>query len=154
MERIVQRCVGLDVHKASVTACVRVATTTSEGEEPHQETRKFSTTTGGLLELRDWLALQEERADHATLEAYLDQMGTLLLDRDLHTSEENSDVRRLARARTLVVLDALGPTRQERVLRFLGEVGPTATPQKRSRTPKRPSKSAESSPSFLPRGSP
>ncbi len=56
MERIVQRCVGLDVHKASVTACVRVATTTSEGEEPHQETRKFSTTTGGLLELRDWLA--------------------------------------------------------------------------------------------------
>ena len=56
MERIVQRCVGLDVHKASVTACVRVATATSEGEEPHQETRKFSTTTGGLLELRDWLA--------------------------------------------------------------------------------------------------
>ena len=30
-------------------------------------------------------------------------------------------MRRLARARTLVVLDALGPTRQERVLRFLSE---------------------------------
>jgi transposase len=56
LERIVERCVGLDVHKASVTACVRVAATTSEGEEPHQQTRKFSTTTGGLLELRDWLA--------------------------------------------------------------------------------------------------
>jgi uncharacterized protein YjbI with pentapeptide repeats len=55
------------------------------------------------------------------LEAYLDQMGTLLLDRDLRASEENSDVRRLARARTLVVLDALGPERQERVLRFLSE---------------------------------
>jgi hypothetical protein len=65
--------------------------------------------------------IQEERADHATLEAYLDQMGTLLLDRDLRASEENSDVRRLARARTLVVLDALGPERQERVLRFLSE---------------------------------
>jgi transposase len=55
LERIAQRCAGLDVHKASVTACVRLANT-SEGEEPHQQTRKFSTTTGGLLELRDWLA--------------------------------------------------------------------------------------------------
>ena len=56
MERIVKRCAGLDIHKASVTACVRVATISEGGEEPHQETRKFSTTTGGLLELRDWLA--------------------------------------------------------------------------------------------------
>jgi transposase len=56
LERIVKRCAGLDVHKASVTVCVRLATTASEGEEPHQQTRKFSTTTGGLLELRDWLA--------------------------------------------------------------------------------------------------
>ena len=32
--------------------------------------------------------IQEERADHATLEAYLDQMGTLLLNRDLRASEE------------------------------------------------------------------
>lgn len=56
LERIAKRCAGLDVHKASVTACVRVAATT-EGEEPHQEeTRKFATTTQGLLELRDWLA--------------------------------------------------------------------------------------------------
>ena len=66
-------------------------------------------------------AIQEERAEHATLQAYLDQMGTLLLDRNLRAADENSDVRRVARARTLVVLDALGPTRQERVLRFLHE---------------------------------
>jgi transposase len=59
LERIVKRCAGLDVHKASVTACVRVAAAASEGEEPHQETRKFATTTGGLLELRDWLASLE-----------------------------------------------------------------------------------------------
>ena len=65
--------------------------------------------------------IQDQRAEHATLQAYLDQMGTLLLDRDLRTSDENSDVRRLARARTLVVLDALGSARQERVLRFLSE---------------------------------
>jgi transposase len=55
LERIVKRCAGLDVHKASVTACVRIAAA-GEGEEPHQETRQFSTTTQGLLELRDWLA--------------------------------------------------------------------------------------------------
>ena len=58
LERIVERCAGLDVHKASVTACVRVAAI-SEGEEPHQHTRKFATTTQGLLELRDWLASLE-----------------------------------------------------------------------------------------------
>ena len=53
MKRIVERCAGLDVHKASITACVR---TPGEGGEPRQEIRKFSATTRGLLQLRDWLA--------------------------------------------------------------------------------------------------
>jgi transposase len=53
LKRIVERCAGLDVHKASITACVR---TGGEGGEPHQEIRKFSATTRGLLQLRDWLA--------------------------------------------------------------------------------------------------
>jgi uncharacterized protein YjbI with pentapeptide repeats len=66
-------------------------------------------------------AVQEQRAQQATLQAYLDQMGTLLLDRDLHGADEDSDVRRLARARTLVVLDALDPGRQNKVFRFLSE---------------------------------
>jgi hypothetical protein len=46
-------CLMLDVHKASITACVR---TPGEGGEPHQQIRKFSATTRGLLQLRDWLA--------------------------------------------------------------------------------------------------
>jgi transposase len=54
LERIVNRSAGLDVHKASLTACVRLSA--SEKEGPHQEIRKFSTTTQGLLQLRDWLA--------------------------------------------------------------------------------------------------
>ena len=54
MERIVNRSAGLDVHKASLTACVRVSA--SEKERPHQEIRKFSSTTQGLFQLRDWLA--------------------------------------------------------------------------------------------------
>jgi hypothetical protein len=65
--------------------------------------------------------LAEQRAQDETLQAYLDQMGSLLLERDLRESEEDSDVRRLARARTLVVLDVLGSARQNRVLRFLEE---------------------------------
>jgi transposase len=53
VERIVERCAGLDVHKSSVTACVRIA---EASEGLHQEIREFATTTRGLLLLRDWLA--------------------------------------------------------------------------------------------------
>jgi transposase len=52
MDRVVERCCGLDVHKASVTACARVAA----GGEGRREIREFATTTRGLLLLRDWLA--------------------------------------------------------------------------------------------------
>jgi hypothetical protein len=65
--------------------------------------------------------LTEQRAQDETLQAYLDQMSGLLLEKDLRQSQEDSDVRRLARARTLVVLDVLGSARQNRVLRFLEE---------------------------------
>jgi hypothetical protein len=43
---------ALDVHKARVTACVRVAG--ADGERI-SEVREFSTVVGGLLVLRDWL---------------------------------------------------------------------------------------------------
>jgi transposase len=52
LERIVERCAGLDVHKASIIACVR---TPGEAGGLHQEIREFSATTRGLLQLRDWL---------------------------------------------------------------------------------------------------
>jgi transposase len=53
MDRFVERCAGLDVHKDSVAATVRVP---GNGRERLQETRTFSTTTRGLLTLADWLA--------------------------------------------------------------------------------------------------
>jgi transposase len=53
MDRIVERCAGLDVHKDSVTACVRVL---GAPGRRHQETQTFGTTTRSLLALRDWLA--------------------------------------------------------------------------------------------------
>lgn len=67
--------------------------------------------------------IQDQRAQQSMLQAYLDQMGVLLLDRSLRAADESSDVSRFARARTLVVLDALDASRQERVLRFLNEAG-------------------------------
>jgi hypothetical protein len=53
MDRLVERCAGLDVHKDSVAATVRVP---GVGGERGQETRTFATTTRGLLALADWLA--------------------------------------------------------------------------------------------------
>jgi transposase len=55
LKRIVERCAGLDVHKASVTACVRVPGD-EVGEPRQEEIKEFATTTRGLLQLRDWLA--------------------------------------------------------------------------------------------------
>ncbi len=52
METIVERAGGLDVHKAQVTACVRVP---GRGRERAQEVAEFQTTVHGLLALRDWL---------------------------------------------------------------------------------------------------
>jgi transposase len=52
VETIVERPGALDVHKAHVTACVRVPA--KGGREQH--IAEFPTTVNGLLELRDWLA--------------------------------------------------------------------------------------------------
>src|SRR5262249_57465692 len=53
MDRIIERCAGRDVHKDSITACVRVPGVHGQRQ---QETRTFGTTTRSLLALRDWLA--------------------------------------------------------------------------------------------------
>ena len=51
MDRIVERPGALDVHKASVTACVRVW----QGRKLEERMAEFATTVHGLLALRDWL---------------------------------------------------------------------------------------------------
>src|SRR5215218_5242752 len=51
--------------------------------------------------------LADQRAQDEALQAYLDQMGGLLLERDLRASEKGTEVRTLARARTLTVLERL-----------------------------------------------
>jgi transposase len=51
MELLHERAAGLDVHKDSVVACVRVMS----GGKVKRECRTFDTTTTGLEALRDWL---------------------------------------------------------------------------------------------------
>jgi transposase len=65
MERLIERCCGLDVHKATVSACVRV--TPRPGGEVKQEVRTFATTTAELLALREWLT--ERAVTHVAMEA-------------------------------------------------------------------------------------
>ena len=64
MEVIVERPAALDVHKAQVTACVRVP---AEAGERHEQIEEFKTTVCGLLVLRDWL--KAHRVTQVTMEA-------------------------------------------------------------------------------------
>jgi len=52
MEVLYAVCCGLDVHKASVTACLR---SPGDGPPRRQEVRTFGTSTRELLRLADWL---------------------------------------------------------------------------------------------------
>mgnify|MGYP001015034941 CR=1 FL=1 len=64
---------------------------------------------------------EADRAQDAALQAYLDQMTQLLLDKGLRTSQPDDEVRGVARARTLTVLRVLDGMRKARVLQFLYE---------------------------------
>jgi transposase len=63
MEVVYARCAGLDVHKESVVACVRLAA----AGEIKREVRTFATTTAGLLDLSAWLSAQG--VTHIAMEA-------------------------------------------------------------------------------------
>ena len=65
--------------------------------------------------------IEEQRAQDAALQAYLDQMSQLMLGGNLRDSEEDSEVRTLARARTRTVLARLDGQRKGRVVQFLYE---------------------------------
>jgi len=52
MDRLIERCAMLDIHKSQITACVRVP---DGAGGRRQEVREFASTTSGLLTLADWL---------------------------------------------------------------------------------------------------
>ncbi len=66
-------------------------------------------------------AIEDQRAQDVALQAYLDQMGALMLEENLRASEEGSEARTLARARTLTVLGRLDPKRKRSAVQFLYE---------------------------------
>ena len=63
MKLLYQRCCGLDVHKDTVVACLRIV---SDGKVT-TEVRTFKTTTAGLLQLAAWLAANN--CTHVAMEA-------------------------------------------------------------------------------------
>jgi transposase len=63
MEILYERVAGLDVHKATIVACVRIGA----GSKVTRECRTFETTTDGLLALLAWLV--ECRCSHVAMEA-------------------------------------------------------------------------------------
>jgi transposase len=63
METLHERCAGLDVHKDTVVACVRIAS----GRSAQRELKTFATTTVELLALHDWM--REHAVTHVAMEA-------------------------------------------------------------------------------------
>ena len=63
MELLHRRCCGLDVHKETVVACLRLV---ADGKVT-TEVRTFQTTTADLLRLSEWLA--ENDCTHVAMEA-------------------------------------------------------------------------------------
>jgi len=59
------RCCGIDVHKETVVACVRLAA--EPDGKPTNDVRTFGTTTRALVELGDWLA--ERRVTAVAMES-------------------------------------------------------------------------------------
>jgi uncharacterized protein YjbI with pentapeptide repeats len=67
--------------------------------------------------------LAEQSAQDEALQAYLDQLSNLLLEKDLRNSDKGSEVRTLARGRTATVIQRLDAEGNRNVIRFLNEAG-------------------------------
>jgi transposase len=79
MEVLHPRCCGLDVHKATVVACVRLVI---DGKTV-KETRTFATTTASLIALSEWLTVT--KCTHVAMEAtgvYWKPVWHILSDED------------------------------------------------------------------------
>ena len=67
--------------------------------------------------------LEERRADDAALQAYLDQIGTLMLNKNLLESEPGDSAYTLAQARTSTAISRLDADHNRHVTRFLSDSG-------------------------------
>ena len=75
MEVLYRRCCGLDVHKETVVACLRLVS----GGKVNMEVRTFETTTASLIALSEWLAQNGcaycDGGDRHLLEASVAHLG-------------------------------------------------------------------------------
>jgi len=69
------------------------------------------------------IKISNSRLYGAELQNYLDKISDLLLKEGLRTSDEGSEVRKIARARTLAALSSLGGKQKGMLVRFLYETG-------------------------------
>jgi uncharacterized protein YjbI with pentapeptide repeats len=67
--------------------------------------------------------IASDRMQDAMLQTYFDRMTELLLEKNLRTSQEDDEVRTVARIRTLTTLGSLDGVRKGVVVRFLYEAG-------------------------------
>jgi transposase len=101
MERVIERGAGLDIHKKTIVACIRVPG--AHGER-RQEVQTFGTTAAQLLALRDWLSAHG--VTHVAMEStgvywkpvyyVLEEVVTCLLVNPVHVSKvpgRKTDVR-------------------------------------------------------------
>jgi transposase len=64
MEVLYTRCCGVDVHKSTITACVRMQ---DGGSKPRKIVRRFGAMTGELRAMANWLV--EEGVTHVAMES-------------------------------------------------------------------------------------
>ena len=109
MEVLHQRCAGLDVHKDTVVACVRIAA----AGETRRDVRTFTTTTRELLALADWVkAVPGRKSDvgDATWLADLDAHG--LIRASFVPDAATQELRGLLRTRKQLVREQVGHTQR------------------------------------------
>ena len=95
MEVMYPRCAGLDAHKETVVACVRIV----EGGDVSRSVRTFATTTASLIELGEWL--EANGCTHVAMEAtgvYWKPVWQVLVDSSLELVLANADSGLSARA--------------------------------------------------------
>ena len=67
------------------------------------------------------LEIATDNQREQAIQAYIDKMSELLLDKDLRTAEPGDEIWSIARARTLTVLRGLDPRRKGNVILFLSD---------------------------------
>jgi uncharacterized protein YjbI with pentapeptide repeats len=96
-----------------------------ERERQAENDRKQRESKAQAAQVVHELDLEDQRAQDAALQSYLDQMSALLTDKDrpLHRAQLGDSLSMVARARTLTVLGRLDSRRKGSVVRFLHDSG-------------------------------